>query len=53
MGSDQRSVTVYGRVSRHNSPQDAEDDALFDDLVERIRRVVEDQKYAGLEPSVD
>lgn len=42
MGRDIRKFTLEASVSRHNSPQDAIDDALWDDLVVSIRRLIGD-----------
>ena len=53
MGYDRRSMTVTVYVSRHNSEQDEIDDALFDDMVERIREIINDPKYADLGPNSD
>lgn len=43
------SVSLGTWVSRHNSPQDAEDDALVDEIQQRlhdaVRAIVEDPRY--------
>ncbi|MEV8530108.1 hypothetical protein AB0451_39550 [Streptomyces sp. NPDC052000] len=59
MGRDERRLWVHVlcMVSRHNTSQDAEDDALCDELAERlaeaVRPVVEDPRYASVISIVD
>lgn len=48
MGWDREELQIFGHVSRHNSPQDAEDDALWADLVKRVREVIDDPRYESL-----
>lgn len=40
MGYDTRKIKIIGRVSRHNSEQDAIDDQLWDDLREVIDSLI-------------
>lgn len=48
MGYDTVQLTVVASVSRHNSPQDKEDDADWRELSERIEMIVREHKYEGL-----
>lgn len=45
MGRERRRVEITASVSRHNSPRDARDDALWDLLVAEIRILVEDERF--------
>ena len=40
MGRDARRWEVVGSVSRHNSPQDIEDDRLWSEMVKRLEEIV-------------
>ena len=48
MGWDRKSIEIVGHVSRHNSPRDERDDALWADLVRRVREIADDPQYADL-----
>jgi hypothetical protein len=48
MGYDAVGWSVAGRVSRHNSPKDKEDDELWDELVKRLEEVRDDPKFERL-----
>lgn len=48
MGRDSVGWAVAGSVSRHNSPEDREDDELWDELVERLKAIRDEPKYNQL-----
>jgi len=48
MGYNQAEFKVTARLSNHNSPQDAQDEALWDELTERLKEICEEPKYALL-----
>lgn len=50
MGYKRMEYNVTARVSRHNSDQDEEDDALWNDLVRRIVELLKDPKYKPIDP---
>jgi hypothetical protein len=45
MGYESRHVEIHATVSRHNDDRDSRHDALWDDLVERIRAIVKEAQY--------
>jgi dihydroneopterin aldolase len=45
-------LEIAARLSRHNSRRDLLHNLLYEDMVERIREVVEDPQYASIEPSL-
>lgn len=45
MGNLQAEIKVIGLLSRHNSPQDRTDDALWADLYDRIVALTTEDKY--------
>jgi hypothetical protein len=53
MGWERLTGNLSAAVSRHNSPRDARDDALWNELTVRIRELVEDPKYADIMPLWD
>lgn len=53
MGYEQKDVRVMAVVSRHNSPRDAEDAALWAEMVSRLREVCDDPRYARLNVMAD
>jgi len=53
MGYDQKRILITTRLSRHNSEQDRTDDALFDELADRIREVLTDKRFESIEPYID
>jgi hypothetical protein len=48
MGYEQATIQISTRLSKHNSPRDYEHEALFDDLLQQIRLVVEQPKYEAI-----
>lgn len=49
MGRDSvKVVEVTASVSRHNSSQDTEDDALVDELRQRIVDIVSEERYKNI-----
>ncbi len=40
MGYEQREIRIVGRVSRHNGPQDDQDDKMWDDMEKLITIIV-------------
>lgn len=46
MGREVVQVTITASLSAHNSPEDAEDEALWGELCQRVRAVTDDPKYA-------
>jgi hypothetical protein len=42
MGRDSRRWEVVGSVSRHNSPQDVEDDRLWSEMIQRLEEIVKE-----------
>jgi hypothetical protein len=50
MGYNRQEFTVTAVTSSHNSPRDDEDEALWNELVERVRQIVEDKKYERIIP---
>ena len=50
MGYDYKEYTVCAHVSRHNSPKDEEHDALWAEMIERIKKIVNDPKYQPIDP---
>lgn len=53
LGWHGRSVSIYGRVSRHYSDQDEIDDKLWEDFKKRVMEIIEDKKYDSLFFEVD
>lgn len=51
MGYEQKSVTIIGRVSRHNSWRDRRDDALWDGFIEALDALMHDPLWAALDLS--
>lgn len=49
MGRDTVRMEIVGYVSRHNSEQDRKDDADWAELQERIRMIVREHRYEGLD----
>lgn len=45
MGYDQVQGSIVGRVSRHNSERDDDDNALWNEMTDRLRTVLADPKY--------
>lgn len=52
MGRELKTLTVNATVSRHNSTEDDRDDALWDELCERIEALVDEARYLPIRPSV-
>lgn len=52
MGREQKRVTVYATVSRHNEARDERDDALWELLLAEIRMLIEDDKYKPISPDI-
>jgi hypothetical protein len=52
MGYQQRRITVEVYVSRHNAPEDRRDDALADELADRIRHIAMEHRYEHIQPEV-
>ena len=50
MGNVQKTLSVVAVVSDHNSGQDAEDEALWEDLVAAVDKVVTDPRWAEIRP---
>lgn len=50
MGYDRKEYTFCARVSRHNSPQDEEHDALWEEMIQRIEKILNDPKYLPIAP---
>jgi len=48
VGWEQKTITILGLVSRHNSEHDREDDELWADAQKRIGEIVEDPKYGDI-----
>jgi hypothetical protein len=48
MGRDQVDLRIQFFVSRHNSPQDAIDDAAVEDFFAAVGALLCDPRYAGL-----
>lgn len=48
MGWERKEIQICGHVSRHNSPKDDRDDALWADLVRRVNEIVNDPHYEPL-----
>lgn len=44
-------IEVHASVSRHNSEQDVTDDALVEELRERIQQIVDEPKYKEINAS--
>jgi hypothetical protein len=45
MGYDAVDVKIYACLSRHNSPKDAEHDALWEEVKKIIQCMVDDPRY--------
>jgi hypothetical protein len=45
-------LELHASLSRHNSRRDEIDNLLYEEMVERIRAVVDDPRYAGINPDV-
>lgn len=45
MGADITRLVYQARVSRHNSPRDAEDDALWADFCARVQAIADEPQY--------
>lgn len=52
MGYDQRRIEIVLDASRHNDERDRRDDALAEELREKIREIVESPQYEVLRPYV-
>lgn len=50
MGRDLVVLEVSATVSRHNSPQDEEDDQAWDDLKDKIIALTKEPKYQNIQP---
>ena len=48
MGRQMESFKVTASLSSHNSEQDDIDEALWEDLCEKIKALAADPKYAGI-----
>lgn len=53
MGRAYTSMTVTASLSRHNSALDVEDDQLWAELVERVRAIVREDRYAAINAGTD
>ena len=52
MGFYRPSMEVTAHLSPHNSRKDRIDNLLYEELVERVRAVVQDPAYERIEPMV-
>lgn len=52
MGYEQRTATVRATVDRHGDDRQKRDDDLWDELLEELRKVVEQKKYEPIRASV-
>lgn len=52
MGYELRKVVIYITLDRHGDERQQRDDRLCDELLEEIRRVVEQKKYEAISPSL-
>lgn len=52
MGRERREIKVVTFVSRHNSERDVEDDALTDELFEKIRQLAGEDHWRSVSPMV-
>lgn len=50
MGRECIKLEIDLMVSRHNSDEDKIDDGLVDDMVEEIKKVIENKKYNKIMP---
>lgn len=48
MGWDSRTLEITGHVSRHNSQQDKDDDADWEEFVERVNCIAKEHRYEKL-----
>jgi hypothetical protein len=53
MGRDCVEFRVTATVSRHNSDRDREDDALWEELRERVRMICMEHRYESISPMAD
>lgn len=49
MGYDIVDYRITASVSRHNSDQDEEHDALWEEVKKRIQEIIDDPKYAPIQ----
>ena len=52
MGWDTADIRIIASLSRHNSPQDQRDDELLEELRDEIGKLVEQPKYANINPMI-
>ena len=52
MGWEQKTITVYTYVSRHNSDDDKRDDSLLDELRDRVQHIAMEHRYESIHPEV-
>lgn len=52
MGWDKVELRIMGRVSRHNSQQDKDDDSDWEELRHRIELIIREHRYDRLELDV-
>lgn len=50
MGWVQQKLEITATKSNHNSPQDDIDEALWEDMVRAIAKIVGEEKYKGISP---
>ncbi len=53
MGRETQSTTIRASVSRHNSEQDEIDDALWEEIRNRIDVLIREPRYRNMYPSSD
>lgn len=53
MGRIQEQLTVTAYLSNHNDPQDEADEKAWNELRERVKALVYEARYVGIDPSVD
>ena len=51
MGYEQGEMKIIASLSRHNSPRDSTDDALWWELTERINKIITEPKYEAISVS--
>lgn len=52
MGRNQESTTITVQLSAHNDEQDEVDAALWEELRGRVDKIVKDERYEGIRPSI-
>lgn len=52
MGYTSESITISVTLSRHNSDQDRQDNADWQELQERIEMIVREHRYEGISAMV-